>query len=173
MLWPNQWMTCRILLRFQTLNMALCCVLEQINLTVPRVSTLVSARAHTNLNVGNSLVSQPEGVDTRILVWYYRNWRESKGTFHAWNFKVVVKIFLGKFPENLKSRKFPKSKPHNQKFWKLWDENEMEKTFLLRTVLKLGIACADVLFSKNSGNFQECKPEMLVKWKKQNDMLSR
>ena len=55
------------------------------------------------------------------------DWRESKGTFHAWNFKVVVKIFLGKFPENLKSRKFPKSKPLNQKFWKLWDENEMEK----------------------------------------------
>ena len=46
-------------------------------------------------------------------------------------------LFFGKFYEKLKSNKFPKYKPFNQKCLKVWGKNKAEHLFLVRNILKV------------------------------------
>ena len=46
--------------------------------------------------------------------------------------------FLGKVPENLEIVEFPKSEPFNRKFWKFWDQSQMERKFAGNIFRKFG-----------------------------------
>jgi len=97
----------------------------------------------------------------------------NKKFWNFWNGDKWYRNFLGKFQKILKIAKFPKCEPFIWKFWKLQEENQMERNSYSAIFENLGVTSEVVLFSGNFGrccsihhlNFWKCKPEILVECK--------